>query len=351
MESKTKFWQYVEGVESGKVVANKWIKLAVKRFISDREKGEYAFDYKAGERIVKLAGYCHHWKGLYAGKPIDPLPHQHFYLIQLFGWKREDGLRRFRRSYKEIARKQAKTTECAVKGIHMLLKDGERGAQVFSAATKEDQAAIVVHDTANIIKISPHLKDRFKLYEKNGMFRRVICPETASFMRPLGRDSDTQDGTDPNYAIIDEYHAHPDNELVNVLQTGMGMRPQPMTDIITTAGFDMGSPCYNFRKTCMDVLEGRKEDDALLVLIFNLDNEDEWATNEDEWEKANPNMADPFLREKVILPYLRQQVKEALNEGGEKIVEVKTKNFNIWCDAPTVWISKEIWGMNQHGLI
>src|SRR5688500_3627237 len=143
MQSESKFYRYVEGVLNGKVIAGKWIRLAVERFIKDCDKKEYFFDFNEGERIIKYAQLNHHWKGLYAGQPIDLLPHQHFYFMQLFGWKRDDGFRRFRRSYKEIARKQAKTTECAITSGYMMLKGGERGAQIFAAATKEDQAAIV----------------------------------------------------------------------------------------------------------------------------------------------------------------------------------------------------------------
>ena len=346
---KKPFFQYVDDVIDGKAIVGKRVKQAVERFLTDYDKKDYNFDYEAGERIVKFSGLCHHWKGAYAGKPIELLPHQEFYFINLFGWKNtEDGTRRFRRSYKEIARKGAKTTESAIKSLYMSSKDGEEGAQIYAAATKEDQAKIVIHDAGMIIAKSPALKGKFRIFKSGDKTRKIVYGPTNSFIQPIGQDSNTSDGFDPHCGIIDEYHAHPTDGLVNVLQSGMGMRTQPLLDIITTAGFNRQGPCYGFRKVCLDVLDKIKQDETLFTLIFNLDSDEEW-DDEACWEKANPNMSDPYLREKIILPFLRQRVKEAKNEGSSKEVDVKTKNFNIWCDAPEVWIPKDVWVKNNHG--
>lgn len=347
---KSKFYDYVDGVVNGHIPAGKYIRLAVERFIKDVERKEFNFDYKAGERVVNFAEkLCHHWKGLYAGKPIELLPHQHFYLVQLFGWKRPDGTRRFRRSYKEIARKQGKTTECAIKSLFLMTKDGERGAQIYAAATKEEQATIVVNDAGRIIEISPELRGKFELYRYKENITRVVYPPESSFIKPLGRDSNRQDGFDPHVGIIDEYHAHPDDGLINVIESGMGMRVQPIIDVITTAGYNLVGPCFNLRRVCIEVLEEKKVDDSLLAMIFTLDNPEEWE-DETKWIYSNPNMSDPVLRDKVMLPYLRDRYKQAKNEGSSKEVDFKTKNLNLWCDAPDVWIPDATWKLNTHGL-
>jgi phage terminase large subunit-like protein len=344
----SKFWGYVDGVIDGKILTGKLTRLAVERFIRDRDKGDYFFDEKEGRRIVDfIEKFCHHWKGSFAGKPILLLPHQHFYLINLFGWKREDGTRRFRRSYKEVARKNGKTSESGLKAIYLVSKDGEHGAQVFCAATKESQALIAVNDAGKFIQNSPKLKKNFQLFRHKENVSRIIYPRTDSFIRALGKDSERQDGLDPYVAVIDEYHAFTDNEVINVLESGMGMRRQPLVDIITTAGKNQAGPCFKFRKVCEEVLQGIKTDDALFTMIFSLDEEDSWEDPE-VWEKANPNLCDPVIRKDFLMPYLKQRYQEAKNEGSSKETDFKTKNLNLWCDVPQVWIQDEVIQRNNH---
>lgn len=347
--ANTKFYKYAEDVINDKIVVGEFIRQAVERFYNDLDRKEFTFDYAAGERMTSFGEkFCRHWKGIYAGKPIDFLPHQHFYLINLFGWKRDDGTRRFRRSYKEIARKSAKTTESAIKGLFLTSKDGEAGAQVYAAATKEDQASIVCNDAGRIVENSPKLRGKFKMFYYKELVKRVVHPESSSFIKPLGKDSDRQDGLDPSCAIIDEYHAWMDDDLLNVLDSGMVMRKQPLVDIITTSGYNLMGPCFAFRRVCADVLSGEKKDDSLFTMIFALDEDDSWEDPE-VWIKANPNMADPVLRDQIIMPYLQKRYNEAKNEGARKEVDFKTKNLNVWCDAPEVWIPSDVWGSNSHG--
>lgn len=347
---KDKFYQFVDGVLSEKITVGKYIRLAVERFIRDIERKEFVFDYKTGIRLIEYCEKCcRHWKGSYAGKPIILNPHQHFDFIQLVGWKRDDGRRRFRRSYKEVARKNFKTTESAIKAGYFITKDGEQGAQVYAAATKEEQATIVINDLGRIIENSPELRNRFNLFKYKEYVKRVVYPPTNSFAKPIGRDSNTQDGFDPYIAIVDEYHAHNDSGLLNVLESGMGMRTQPLIDIITTAGYNQAGPCYELRKLCIDILEGTKTDDSLLAMIYTLDSVEDWE-DETQWIKANPNMLDTNLRDKIIMPYLRDRYKQAKNEGATKEVDFKTKNLNVWCDAPTVWIPDAIVLKNNHGI-
>ena len=327
---------YLDGILSGEITTGKLMKLACGRHLLDLKKQEtddfpYYFDEKEGERWLRFALKCNHWKGEFAGKQIELMPHQQFYFMMLFGWRRADNTRRFRTSYKEIARKNGKTTECALKALGHLILDKEPGAQVYFAATKEEQARIGFGDAQEIIKASPKLKSHYKIYTKSVTFGN-------SFIKPIGSDSNTSDGFDPSYGIIDEYHAHPTSGMLNVLESGMGARRQPLIDIITTAGFNRQSPCYSeTRKSSINILSGITDDESHLALIFSMDEGDDWE-DEANWLKANPNFGVSVKPE-----FLRERYRKAKNEGGSKEVDFKTKNLNIWTDTERTWIPDDVW--------
>jgi phage terminase large subunit-like protein len=338
------YQQYINDVLSGKLITGELIKLAVRRHTEDLAKQNttefpYYFDEGEGQRWIRFAHKCKHWKGEVAKETIELEPHQQFYFMLLFGWQRVTGGRRFRTSYKEVARKNGKTTECAVKAIGHLFLDNESGAQTYLAATKEDQARIAFKDVVEIIKTSPALKKYYQVYVKS-----VVLGN--SFIKPLGSDSNTQDGFDPSYGIIDEYHAHPTSGMLNVLESGMGARKQPLIDIITTAGFNRQSPCYSeVRKTSIEVLKGIKKDETHLALIYTLDEGDDW-NDETLWIKSNPN-----LGVSVRMDFLRDRYLKAKNEGGSKEVDFKTKNLNLWTDSERTWIPDEVWMLGNKGAL
>jgi phage terminase large subunit-like protein len=343
-----KFWQYIDDVESGRAITGEPVKLSVSRFLNDIKAKNFEFDFDRGERVVNfIEKYCRHWKGDYAGKPFLFQPHQHFHFINLFGWIRADGTRRFRSSYKEVARKNAKTTEGALGAIFHICKDNEQGAQVYAGATKEAQAMIVVNDAGQIIKRSPALAKRFKLFDRQGDIRRVVYPSTSSIITPIGRDSKTQDGFDPSMALIDEYHAHPTAHTRGVIESGMGSRSQPMSTIFTTAGANKQGPCYKLRHTGIQILKGILKDDSFFINIHTLDFKekggDDWM-NPEAWVKANPNMGTS-----VKMANMLDAFTKAKNEGGETEVEFKTKNINMWTDSAGVWVPDELYMKNHHG--
>jgi phage terminase large subunit-like protein len=321
-----RFYQYTEDVLSGKVVTGDLIKLAVKRFITDRDKSwEFTFDEKKADKAVRFFEQLNHWKGEWAGTQIKLEPHQVFYIGQLFGWVNEDGFRRFRTSFKEVARKNAKTTECAGKALYHLVMEKEAGAQVYFAATKEDQARIGFKDVQKIAEKSA-LKSMVKVMTKSVIY-------SDGFIKPLGSDSNTQDGFDPSWGVIDEYHAHKTDEMLNVLESGMGARRQPVIDVITTAGFNKDYPCFSaLRKTAIDILKGIKTDESLLAMIFELDEGDDWH-DQSTWIKSNPNLGVSVKPE-----FLQARFLQATNEGGTKEVDFRTKNLNQWTDSADTWI-------------
>jgi phage terminase large subunit-like protein len=188
---------------------------------------------------------------------------------------------------------------------------------------------------SQIIKKTPGLRDMMRIYVKS-----VVYGD--SFIQPLGSDSDKQDGFDPSWGVVDEYHAHRTDEMLNILESGMGSRRQPVIDVITTAGFKKEYPCYtNLRRVSIDILRGLKKDDSLFTMIFELDKDDDWH-DESVWVKANPN-----LGVSVKLDFLRNRYIKAVNEGGTKEVDFLTKNLNMWTDSAETWIPDDVWMRNQ----
>ncbi len=325
--------KYIEDVLSGTRKAGKLEILAVKRHISDLqnapEMGLY-FDIKAAKKAFAFFSLLKHSKGEFAGKKFELSGWESFIVYSLFGWMRADGTRRFRYGYVEIARKNGKTTFAAALSLLMLVFDGEQGAEVYTAATKRDQAKICWTEAKNMVSKSSALKKYIESYQ-----RTLVMESTLSKMEPLSRDSDKLDGLNPHFSVCDEMHAWKTDDLFNVLKSATGARSQPMIFIITTAGFDKTVPCFEMRKTYIDILNNIKEQDNTFVIIFTLDEKDDWK-NPANWHKANPN-----LNISLSEQYLHEEFKSALNRGGSEEVNFKTKNLNMWVDAPTVWIQDE----------
>jgi phage terminase large subunit-like protein len=326
--------QYAYDVLEGRVLACKYVKLAVQRHLNDLKEGHKRglyFDEAAGHHIINFFQFLKHSKGKFAGKAFELEPYQQFTLWVLFGWKNADGTRRFKYAYNEVARKNGKSTLSSGVALYMLLGDGESGAEVYTAATMRDQAKICFDEAKKMVQKSPALKSRISVYQHN---MHILANN--SKMEPLSSDADSLDGLNPHCSIVDEYHAHRNAELYNVLKSAMGAREQPLQFTITTAGFNKEGPCYQLRKTCIEILEGKKHDDTLFAIIFTLDEDDDW-TDEKVWIKANPNLGNS-----ISLKYLRDECNSAKNNASEE-VNFKTKNLNIWTDASTTWIADEKW--------
>ncbi len=324
---------YIENVLSGERKAGKLEVLAVKRHISDLktapEKGIY-FDKKAARKAFAFFSLLKHSKGEFAGHVFELSPWEAFIIYCLFGWMRTGGTRRFRYAYVEVARKNGKTTFAAAISLMMMIFDGEQGAEVYTAATKRDQAKICWGEAKNMVAKSPALKKYIESFQ-----RTLVMESTLSKMEPLSRDSDKLDGLNPHFAVCDEMHAWKTDDLYNVLKSATGARSQPMIFTITTSGFDKTSPCFEMRKTYIDILNGIKSQENTFVIIYTLDETDDWK-DPANWHKANPN-----LGVSISMVYLQEEFQSAINRGGTEEVNFKTKNLNMWVDAPTVWIQDE----------
>jgi phage terminase large subunit-like protein len=282
---------------------------------------------------VEFIESLEHTVGTYAGNLFKLEPWQHFIVANLFGFVKPDGYRRYTRAYVEVPRKNGKSTFSNALMLYGLLADGEEGAQVYSAATKLDQAMMVFSESARVCKQVDWIAEGVNVY--NSVNNRRINYGN-SFYRPLEWNPGKQDGLNTHFAVIDEYHAHSSDELYNVIRNSMGARLQPLLFVITTAGFNRESACYRHRQYCTKVLEGAINDDALFSVIYTLDDGDDWMEPVN-WAKANPNYG---------VSVNPRQLEEGLQEAKElshKEVEFKTKLLNVWTDTAQTWISDENW--------
>jgi len=333
--------QYIDDVLTGKAIVCEYTMLSVERHVNDlktgRERGLY-FNSQSAIKAMEFFQFLNHTKGSqFSNKPFILSPWQAFVVWCVFGWKNEDGTRRFRYSYLDIARKNGKTTFAAAIGLYLLTLDNEAAAEIYSVATKKDQAKICFTDAKNMVKTSPVLKQIVTIFQHN-----LHIESTFSKFEPLGADSDTLDGLNPHGVVIDEFHAHKTDALFNVMKSAAGARMQPLIFIVTTAGFNIESPCYKYRLNAIQILKGIKQDDSLFAIIFTLDDKEDWKKPE-EWVKANPN-----LDISVNLKYIQSECKQAINLPTQE-VNFKTKNANIWVDSADTWISDDIWKLNNKG--
>lgn len=324
---------YAAEVSTGKVVTCEYVQLAVKRYFDDLDnaldKG-WHFDKKAASRAIRFIESLKHTKGEWAGQKFLLEPWQQFIVWNLFGWKLSDGTRRFRYAYIEIARKNGKTALSAGIGLYMLFADGESRPEVYSAATVKDQARICFSDAAEIVKVTD-------LKKYLTVFRNSITYEgKGGLFKPLSSDYGTHDGLNPSCGIIDEYHAHKDSGMFDVIKSAFGARKQPLMFIITTAGFNKNGACYAYRQNVIKVLRGVNQDDSLFAIVYTLDKKEEW-DNPKMWIKANPN-----LGVSISPDYLAGQIMDAKNRP-EAVRNVMTKNVNLWVDAEKTWILDDAW--------
>lgn len=330
---KKKALEYIENVISGKRKAGRLEILSVKRHLKDlesaAERGLY-FDEKKAKLALSFFPLLKHYKGEKAGLEFELEGWQSFIIWSLFGWMRKGGVRRFNYAEIEVARKNGKTTLAGGIALIMLLIDSEAGAEIYSAAVDKEQARLCWESSKNMVEKSPALSKYVKCFRAS-----IVYEKAASSYKPLSKDSGNKDGLNPHCAICDERHAWKTDEMYNVIKSGMGARKQPMIFSITTAGFDMSSPYYCSRAVMINILEEIKIQDNTFVMIFAPDKGDDWR-NPETWEKSNPNIG-----VSVSYEYLENELTDAINKGGTTEVNFKTKNLDMWVDAPDVWIQDE----------
>ena len=290
---------YARDVVAGKIVTGRLVRLACERHLADLKHGAergLTWDLEAAENAIKVFGYLRQSKGRWANEPLVLLPWQAFCVGSVFGWKKKTGLRRFRTSYIEVARKQGKSTISAGIALILLAFDGEEGAEVYAAATKRDQAKIVWSEAESMVLKTPALRKKIKIVPSRA---NMHIEDKRSKFEALGADSDSLDGLNVHGAIIDELHAHRDRKVVDVLETASGAREQPLFWYITTAGVDEESIYTETHGLARDIIEGNFEDDSFFVYLATLDPEDDWK-DETKYIKSNPSLGVTVQLEELV---------------------------------------------------
>ena len=294
------------------------------------EESEKALGFYAD--VLKLNG------GDFEGKPFELLPCQKFVVGSLFGWKGVDGYRRFRVAYVETAKGSGKSPLAAGIGMKGLVADNEPRAEVYSAATKKDQAMILFRDAVAMVDQSPELSKRLT---KSGTGERcwnLAYMAKGAFFRPISSD-DGQSGPRPHIGLIDELHEHKTNTVVEMMRAGTKSRRQALIFMITNAGHSRMGPCWSYHEYGAKVAAGEVEDDAFFPFVCSLDEHDDPFADELCWPKANPSLQDADL---PGMKYIREQVVESKGMPSKEAI-VRRLNFCQWTDAESPWISGEVW--------
>ena len=329
MTVKNRLIRYATDCISGKIISCKKHKQACSRFLRDvkrEDSGEASFywDDQEAQKIIKWFSFLRHSKGVLAGKPIKLTEWQQFHLCQLYGRRRkEDGYKRFKKSFVEVARKNAKSQEEAGVALYEISVQATKNKEVYeyyTAGVKRDQSKIVFEEAKLMLNGSP-LKKKFKL--TNNAITHV---KTGSYIKALSKeDGKTGDGTNPAGLIVDEYHQHKTTEFLDL---GLGSNTkESLLMIITTAGMDLTYPCYTQEYDyCSKVLDSNidVENDTYLIDIMEIDPGDDIG-DEENWKKANPiRMSYSAGREKIRGDY------EIAKVIPEKMIAFLTKMLNVW---------------------
>ncbi len=367
---------YIDDVLSGKVLACRFVHLAVKRHLDDLAHGKergLVFNREKAAHAVKFFSFLKLWKGKeYSGLPFVLGPHFTFIIWVLMGWYRLDGKRRFRRAYLELGRKSAKTTIAAGLASYFFIADGEQGSEVYSAAVTRDQAKLVWTNIKNLTKTSGFAK-KITYFTHN-----LSIQETNSKCEPLSSDAKSLDGLDTHFASLDELHAHPTREVHDLISDSIGARSQPLILIITTAGFNQTGICYETREYLTQILKGTIQDDSFFGIIYTLDTKKDWPdlkerkeggegereddwTNEDVWVKAVPGLigitesgkwfgidkkGNPIPGYMTKLEDMRDKARIAKQMPSAQN-NFLTKRLNVWTQQENRWIDLALWDQNN----
>jgi phage terminase large subunit-like protein len=293
------------------------------------------FDIAAAERVrTFFRKFLRHSKGQWAGQPFELLDWQWREIVApLFGWKRADGTRRYRRAYVEVPKKNGKSTLFSGLSLYLLAADGELGAEVFSAAVDRDQASIVFNEAANMVEASPHLSSRLSVVRST---KRIVMPRSRSFYKALSADVPAKEGLNAHAVLIDELHAQRSRQLWDTLRYAGASRRQPLHLSITTAGFDRHSICWEQHDYAQKVLDGTIEDCSFLPFIAAAGADDDW-TEPAVWEKANPSFAVTIDTQQFA-----EDCREA-RESPAKENSFRRYRLNQWTEQATRWLSLEKW--------
>lgn len=318
-------------------------RLAFKRHIDDLARSKkndpnfpYRFDEEKAEDIIELANKLTIAEGE-GNEQFTCAGFQEFILGSLFGWvHKETGKRRFTDSYVQVARQQGKSVLNAILGIKCCNFDNYNYGQIYCTATKADQARIVLKEIIKFINADNDLKELFDIKDYKSEITGKI---TSTVIRALGRDTHTIDGFRPYLGIVDEYHAHKDNQMYKLLKGGTRKLKQSLISVITTAGFNLNAPCYDLYKYCRRVLRGIDVNERQFIYIAQMDEKD------DIWDPKNWIKCCPLTgKDPELVAAMQEDARKAQSMGGAELRDFLTKALNIWVtNAETAFLDLAEW--------
>lgn len=322
--------EYFEKMKSGEIVVSKRLYKQYEQLVNDMyESEQFEFNIELANRPIEfIERFCRHSKGEWAGKNIELELFQKAYINALFGFvDRDTGLRRFTESFFYIGRKNGKTTLLGAIALYMLIADGEGGSEVYSIATKKEQANILFDEAHNMVQQSKFLSNHVRKRKSDLYF-----PHTFSKLMALGKNSNSLDGLNAHLVVIDELHSIQDRNMYEVMKQSQSARRQPLLIMITTAGTLRGTIFDDMYEYACNITDGNFKDDHFLPIIYELDDRDEWK-DPNMWEKANPS-----LNSIKKVSDLKRKVERAKNSPND-LTGVLTKDFNIRSTAEQSWLS------------
>jgi len=292
------------------------------------------YDKSKADRAVAFIENLKHTKGVWAGQPFYLLEWQDELIRNVFGVIKENGYRQFNTVFTEIPKKTGKSELAAAVALYMLCADGEQGAEIYGCATDRQQASIVFSVALDMILQCPALKKRVKIVESQ---KRIIFEPTRSIYQVLSSEVASKYGYNVHACIFDELLGQPNRKLFDVMTKGAGAaRKQPLNFVITTAGSDKNSICYEVHSKAVDILEGRKHDSTFYPVVYSAQNDADW-TDPKVWREVNPSLGITVDEE-----YLRLSCESARQNPAE---EMQFRQFFLcqWTSSAVRWMPMEKW--------
>ena len=292
------------------------------------------YDAEKADRAVRFIENLKHTKGKWAEQPFFLLPWQERIVRDVFGIVTAEGYRQFRTAYVEIPKKNGKSELAAAIALYLLYADSEPSAEVYGAAADRQQASIVFDVARRMVEMTPALMKRSKIMTAG---KRLVNYDNAGFYQVLSAEVGTKHGLNVSGLVLDELHAQPNRNLVDVLTKGSGdARTQPLYFLITTAGTDRNSICFEYHSKAKDILEGKRNDPSFYPVIYGLDDTDDWNA-EDNWYKANPSLGFTIQIDRV-----RDAHREALQNPAEENV-FRQLRLDQWVGSSVAWIPEHVY--------
>jgi len=323
--------QYLDAIQAGKCIVSKRCRRQYEKLVKDIKEpsGGYVFDRKRAEKPIEfIERFCKHSKGEWAGQPLRLELFQKAFISALFGFvDKKTGYRKYRETLLYVARKNGKSVLLSGIALYMLIADNEPGAEVYSVASKKDQAKIIFSETYNMVRQSPDLLQVISKRKSDLYFNL-----TFSKFQPLGKNSDTLDGLNSSLVIIDELHSIKDRNLYEVMKQSQSARRQPLLVMITTAGTIRECIFDDMYKYACGVCDGTIEDPHFLPILYELDNKEEWL-DPMKWEKANPGLNHIKKLDDLISKVARAK------QSPRDLTGVLVKDFNVIQTVASTWLT------------